>query len=155
MEFAARPSASLGTGKVLRWGPGEAQAQTPSSTTAVAVAPSVLARSVLPRVLTVLAARAGFTTDRISDVQLVADARAAQARDGGGDEHVRLTARVARRRIELAVGPLSEGSARKLVEAADAEGVGSVIGKLSDEHRIDGVPDAPDATLLLALADRV
>ena len=45
----------------------------------IAVAPARLARSVLPRLLCALAARANFSTDRISDTQLLADTIAAQA----------------------------------------------------------------------------
>jgi serine/threonine-protein kinase RsbW len=126
-----------------------------ASTTVLAIAPSLLASNVLPRVLTVLAARAGFTTDRISDVQLIADALAAQARDASGSDELRLTARTARRRVELAVGPLADGTARELVERSRGEGTASLIGKLSDEHRIDDTPGARSSTLILALADRV
>ncbi|HEX5852784.1 MAG TPA: ATP-binding protein, partial [Solirubrobacteraceae bacterium] len=43
-------------------------------TMALAIAPSALARSVLPRVLSGLATRAHFSTDRIAETQLLADA---------------------------------------------------------------------------------
>ena len=129
-----------------------------ASTTVLAIAPSLLAGSVLPRVLTMLAARAGFTTDRISDVQLIADALAAQAQDAGGSDEVRLTARTARRRVELAVGPIATGAARELVATPDGDGDRdgpvSLIGRLSDEQRIDSARGTGCSTLVLALADR-
>ena len=50
-----------------------------STTTGLAIAPDTLARKVLPRVMCVLAARAHFTTDRISDTELVADALVSEA----------------------------------------------------------------------------
>src|SRR5439155_5404206 len=50
-----------------------------ATTTAMTIAPASLAQAVLPRVLSVLAARAHFSTDRISDDQIVADATAAHA----------------------------------------------------------------------------
>jgi hypothetical protein len=125
-----------------------------AATTIVAIAPSPLAASVLPRVLTVLAARAGFTTDRISDLQLIADELAAHAQGDGGAGEVRVTARLARRRIELAVGPLPDGAARELLARPAVDGAASLIGKLSDEQRVDDVPGARESTLVLALADR-
>ena len=59
---------------------GAARAQ-PSSTVEITLAPSALAQAVLPRVLSALAARAHFSTDRISDVQLVADTLVASAEE--------------------------------------------------------------------------
>ncbi|MEA2469677.1 MAG: serine/threonine-protein kinase RsbW, partial [Thermoleophilaceae bacterium] len=50
----------------------------------VTVGPTRLARTVIPRVLSALAARAYFSTDRISDTQIVADALVAHA-DGSID----------------------------------------------------------------------
>lgn len=155
MEFGASPAhGRLARAGVSRPPESADDGAELASTTVLAIAPSLLAGSVLPRVLTVLAARAGFTTDRISDVQMIADALAAQVRDAGGGDEIRLTARTARRRVELAVGPLANGAARELVESSGGEGVASLIGKLSDEHRIDGTPGARSSTLILALADR-
>jgi serine/threonine-protein kinase RsbW len=154
MEFAARPGRGLDPSSALKLAPAVPASEELASTAELAVAPARLARSVLPRVLTVLAARAGFTTDRIADVQLIADALAAGSQRAGGNDEVRLTASVSRRRMELAVGPLSGGSARELVERGSEDGIGSVIGALSDDHRIDGAPGAHEETLVLALADR-
>ena len=57
-----------------------------ATTTGVALAPDTLARKVLPRVMCVLAARAHFTTDRISDTEIVADALVSEAfAPGRGD----------------------------------------------------------------------
>ena len=65
-----------------------------------------------------------------------------------------MTARVGPRRIELEVGPLPGGVARELVTAPRGAKELNVIGKLTDEHRLDGAGDAGEATLVLALADR-
>lgn len=154
MEFTARPRKGLDTGKVLRSAPREPPADGLSSTAVFAIAPSRLAQSVLPRVLTVLAAHAHFTTDRISDLVMIADALAAEAQGAGGNDELRVTARVASRRIELEVGPLPGGVARALVSAARGEDPANPIGRLTDEQRIDGAPNAREATLVLALAER-
>jgi serine/threonine-protein kinase RsbW len=154
MEFPAKPAAGLDTDATLRCLSEAPAGEQLASTTAIAIAPTRLAQSVLPRVLTALAARAGFTTDRISDVQLIADALAAPAQGAPGSGEVRLTVLLARRRMEVAIGPLTGGDARRLIEPSSAEGIESVIDKLSDEHRIDDEADAQEATLVLALADR-
>ena len=156
MEFpASRRDAPEWRGG-LRWPPAAPAPEVASlaSTTIVAIAPSRLAGSVLPRVLTVLAARAGFTADRISDLQLIADALAAQARGARGNDEVRVSARVASRRIELAVGPLPNGAVDEMVGRSAGEGTASLIAKLTDEQRIDGAPGAHESTVVLALADR-
>jgi len=93
-----------------------------AATTGVAIAPTCLARTVLPRVLSVLAARAGFSTDRISDVQLVADALVARAPDstgGVGSGSLSVAVSVAPRNLEMRIGPLdSEMLALRLVDRA-------------------------------------
>ena len=152
MEFAARPG--VGFEEVLRWVPGEPAAAGLASTTVLAIAPSRLAQNVLPRVLTVLAAHAGLTTDRISDLLLIADALVSQAQETSGGDEIRLVARVERRRIELAVGPLREGVAGALLARSWRTGSGTLIGKLTDEQRIDDTRDARGETLVLAVAER-
>ena len=134
----------------------------------VRLAPSALARAVLPRVLSVLAARAHFSTDRISDVQIVADLLAAgtqgakmadapqaRARDevhaaeGGG--HLSVSATIAPRRLELSIGPLPAGGSESLSVAAD--GLVPVIERLTDGKRIAAGEDASCEMLELSLVD--
>jgi anti-sigma regulatory factor (Ser/Thr protein kinase) len=152
MEFAARPVDGLT--KVLHSVPRESPAEGLASTTVLAIAPAQLAQSVLPRVLALLGAHASLTTDRISDLLLISDAVVSQARETAGGDEVRLVARVQRRRIELALGPLPDGAATALLAASCGNGSGTLIGKLSDEHRIDDVRGSAGETLVLALADR-
>jgi serine/threonine-protein kinase RsbW len=154
MEFAATRAPMLDTRRPLCWGADAPAAGDLADTVALAVAPGRLASTVLPRVLTVLAARARFTTDRIADLQLLADALAAQAHGAAGRDEVHLTAHVKPRHLDLAVGPLSGGGARELIAGSSIEGVGSVIEELSDEHRIDGGAGSHGEMLVLGLADR-
>jgi hypothetical protein len=155
MEFAARPCGHLPHDAGLRRAPAapDPEVEELASTTIVAIAPSPLASSVLPRGLALLAARARFTTDRISDLQLIADALAAHARGADGGDELRLTARVSPRRIELTVGPLAADAARELLARDGGDREPSLIGKLSNEQRIDGTPKARESTLVLAVAD--
>ncbi|HEV2979895.1 MAG TPA: ATP-binding protein [Solirubrobacteraceae bacterium] len=124
----------------------------PASTIAVTVSPATLARAVLPRILSVLAARAHFSTDRISDAQLVADSLAAHAPESLGADRLSLTARVEGRTLELCVGPLGAGRADRLVMDSDVQGLGPVIEKLTDERRVATVGSSE--MLALQLVDR-
>jgi len=123
-----------------------------ASTTALAIAPAVLARTVLPRVLSVLAARAHFSTDRISDAQLVADSLAAHAPSSLGADRLGLTITVGARNLQLCVGPLGAGSANRLILDSDVHGLGPVIEKLTDDRRVAAVGSAE--MLALQLVDR-
>jgi serine/threonine-protein kinase RsbW len=121
-------------------------------TTALALAPSSLARKVLPRVICVLAARARFTTDRIADAELVADALVAHAADLSANNHLELSVSVEPRSLQLRVGPLEDGRAERLISHSTIPDVGSVIERLSDEQRLRGEGDAK--VLELRLLDR-
>lgn len=122
-----------------------------ASTTGLAVGPSELARRVLPRVMCVLAARARFTTDRISDAELVADALVSGGFHPDLQQHLRVSVSVAAREVAMRVGPLDGGIARKLVAPAN-DGVGRVIEKLTDEQRIASA--GAFETLELTLRDK-
>ena len=122
-----------------------------ASTIELALAPSTLARAVLPRVLSVLAKRADFSTDRISDVQLLADALAANTRDSTSGSHLGVTVTLAPRDLELRIGPLRVGSARTLLDSP-ADGLGPVIARLTDDPRVASWHSTE--TLALRLVER-
>ncbi len=122
-----------------------------ATTTGLAIAPSALARKVLPRIVCVLAARARFTTDRISDAELIVDALVAQAEELSTVDHVRMSVSVRPRDLELRVGPLAGGRAGRLVASSSVEGVGPVIERLTDERRL--LADGDAEVLALRLRD--
>jgi serine/threonine-protein kinase RsbW len=97
------------------------------------VVPGDLARAVLPRLMCGLAARAHFSTDRLSDVHLLADALGAN----GGVAPLRTVAGTASRTLELRIGPLQRGHGRRLVADASLDGLGSVIAKLVDRCQVE------------------
>jgi serine/threonine-protein kinase RsbW len=107
-----------------------------TSTVEMTLAPSALAQAVLPRVLSALAARAFFSTDRISDLQLVADTLVANFRESISGSHLGVAVRLSPRNLELQVGPLRTGSARRLIDSAAADGLGAVLQRLTDEHGV-------------------
>jgi serine/threonine-protein kinase RsbW len=117
----------------------------------VSIAPIVLARTVLPRLVSALAARAHFSTDRISDVQLLADALAAHAADALSGDRLSVGVNVGPREIELHIAPLLNGHAQRLLEESKLDGLGSVIEKLADRSRVSMV--GAYETLTLDLVD--
>jgi serine/threonine-protein kinase RsbW len=122
------------------------------NTVALQLAPNVLVRAVLPRVLSALAARAHFSIDRISDVQIVADVLAAKSVDSISGSHLDVGVTVAPRNLELRVGPLQTGRGESLLDAA-ADGMAPVIARLTDErHRVERADSAE--TLALRLVER-
>jgi serine/threonine-protein kinase RsbW len=125
----------------------------PRNAVELRLAPNVMARAVLPRVLSALAARAYFTTDRIADVQLVADVLAANAGGSISGTHLDVGVMVMPRKLELRVGPLLAGRGESLMSAA-ADGSAPVIERLTDSQRVAAEPADAGETLELHLADR-
>jgi serine/threonine-protein kinase RsbW len=125
---------------------------TQATTSAITLAPSNLARTVLPRLLCALAARAHFSTDRISDAQLVADALATHAQEALSAGYLSLAISVAPRDIELCIAPLRAGHARQLIVDSAIQGVGPVIEKLADNHRVTELGSSE--MLALRMVDR-
>jgi serine/threonine-protein kinase RsbW len=121
-----------------------------ATTSGVALAPSALAGKVLPRVVCVLAARAHFTTDRISDAEILADALVSQSFESSTSEHMNVILAVTPRELELRIGPLRGGSAEQVVTHADGNAV-PIIEKLTDDRRV--ASDGASETLELLLRD--
>ncbi|HEX4465607.1 MAG TPA: ATP-binding protein [Solirubrobacteraceae bacterium] len=98
----------------------------------VSIAPTEIAGPILHRVLSALAARAQFSTERIFDTQLVADAVVAATDRSGVLGRVELSVHVGDRVLELNVGPLSRGEGDALLTNATVDGVGSILDRLAD-----------------------
>jgi serine/threonine-protein kinase RsbW len=118
-------------------------------TIALTVTPGALARTVLPRLMCGLAARAHFSTDRLSDLHLIADALGASA----GVAPLHTVADVQPRALELRIGPLERGRGQRLVAASSLDGLlgGSVIAKLVDRCQVESA--GPYEVLALRLMD--
>lgn len=156
MEFAASgirpPAPQRENGGEPRVEPPTLARSARGSAMRASIAPIELARTVLPRLLSTLAARASFSTDRISDTQLVADALAAHVPRSLTPGHLGLAVGVEPHTLELRVGPLDAGAARELLEASTVEGLGAVIETLADDHRV--APAGSAEMLALRLSDR-
>ncbi len=117
------------------------------STTTVSITPIALARTVLPRLVSALATRAHFTTDRISDVQLLADALVAHAKSALSCDRLDVGVDVGTRALELNVAPMSLGSAQILLRESEFDGLGGIIEKLTDRRGVNTVGKYETLTL--------
>jgi anti-sigma regulatory factor (Ser/Thr protein kinase) len=131
--------------------PAVAQAEL-ANTLGIAVAPTCLARAVLPRLLSVLAARAYFSTDRISDAQLVADALVAQTQESIGGSHLGVEVSVQPRNLELRIGPLRTDRASWRIAGSAIAGLSPVVERLTNRHGV--VAMGSSEALALSLSDR-
>jgi serine/threonine-protein kinase RsbW len=122
------------------------------ATITVSIAPISLARTILPRLAIALAARAHFSTDRISDVQLLADTIVAFAQGAMHGEHLSVGVNVEPRDLELHIAPLDAGRAQRLIAHSQVEDLGSVIETLTDRRGLAAV--GPYEALTLGLIDR-
>jgi serine/threonine-protein kinase RsbW len=119
----------------------------------VAIAPSRLARAVLPRVLCALAAHADFSTDRISDTQLLADALLARIDGSLNASHLNVGVSIAPRSLEVHIGPLRNGTAEGLVLDSALDGLGPVLERLTEgQHAVQ--PAGRWELLTLRLAEQ-
>jgi serine/threonine-protein kinase RsbW len=110
-----------------------------------------LLASVLGRTVAMLAARANFSLDRLSDAQLVSDAISAHALRHA-DGSLRVAVDDGERALALAVGPLSAEGGKQVVTESDLPGVGLLLEQLVDD--VDIQRDGTNETLVLRIAER-
>lgn len=153
MEFAApaaRVLEPVAHGEQLQ--PAEIAGGELSDTTSLAVAPTWLARSVLPRVLCALAARANFSPARISDAQLLSDSLLEHLDGSVSAVQLGFQLSVAPQELELRMGPLSASAADTLLENCAIDGLRPFLERLTDGHRT--ASDGSRELLALRLVER-
>jgi serine/threonine-protein kinase RsbW len=123
----------------------------PEGETVVSVA-RPLAGAVLSSIIAVLAARAGFSVERLSDAQLITDAISAHAAGTFLGTRVNAGIEAGDRRLELQLGPLVSGGGSALVQASAVGGLEPVLERLSDELLVE--PVNGHEQLRLAIVDR-
>jgi serine/threonine-protein kinase RsbW len=124
------------------------------------VAPAPVAGSVLPRLLSALAARAYFPSDRINDAQTLAETLLTRIDDSASaDEHLTITIDVAPHNLELKLGPLESGRASTLLssegDSEDDASLSPLLERLSVGHEVAraGAGTGAGETLAVRLAD--
>lgn len=105
----------------------------------VSLPPGRFLSAVLSRVVSLLAARADFSIDRLSDAQLVSDALASHVPRHTVDGRVTVHVREAERSFELLIGPLVKGGGERLVRDTELPGLGPLLEQLSTELEVESV----------------
>jgi serine/threonine-protein kinase RsbW len=116
--------------------PPEREATRALASAEISIAPASLAASVLPRLFGVFAAQAHFSTSRVSDVHMLADALSAHAPSLLEVDRLSLVATVSARDLELRVGPLGADLADRMVRESEIDGPGSIIERLTDRRHM-------------------
>jgi serine/threonine-protein kinase RsbW len=127
------------------------QIEPPAGETVVSVAAGAFAAPVLGRVTAMLAARAGFSVDRLADAVLVSDAIAAHAPESIIGRHIHVAIDTAASELELKVGPLDPGGGERLVDASAVGGMPAVVEQLADG--VDVEAERGDEELHVRLSD--
>jgi anti-sigma regulatory factor (Ser/Thr protein kinase) len=112
----------------------------------LSLAPTAPFVGVLGRLLSLLAARADFSIDRLSDAQLLSDALASHAPRRGASGLVRLSVVEGNGGFDLRVGPLVAGGGRALIADTELPGVGPLLERLADEITFEPAGGADDGT---------
>jgi hypothetical protein len=109
---------------------------------------------VLGRVVSLTAARADFSIDRLSDAQIVSDAITGAA----GAHLVNGTLRVAIAEhddgFDMLVGPFAAGGAQRLIDETELPGLGSLLERLTDELVVEPSDAAGEERLRVRLLTR-
>ena len=122
-----------------------------TATATICIAPISLARTVLPRLMITLAAHAHFSTDRISDAQLLADALVERVQTVVSGDKLSIDVTVEPRDLQLHISPLGVGRAQQLIERSEFGELGGVIEQLTDRHEVLSM--GLHETLTLKLSD--
>lgn len=103
----------------------------------IVISPRGMVNPILSRLVTAVAAQAGFTIDRLSDTQLVIDALTGSGAPYVSGDGVVAALTSERRRLELCIGPLSSRGVEALSGGPPYGSLGLILAKLADcyEHR--------------------
>jgi serine/threonine-protein kinase RsbW len=107
----------------------------------IGVSAGPLAAPVLGRVIAMLAARADFSLEGISEAQLVTDSLAANVPRVIVGAKIQLGIDMPPDELLVRVGPLKEGGAHKIMDASALAELPPVLERLTKDHSIEGSPD--------------
>src|SRR5947208_765536 len=103
----------------------------------VAVSAGPLAAPVLGRLIAMLAARAEFSLEGISEAQFVTDAVAAYAPGMVLHDMIQVGIERAHGQLVVRVGPLEEGGANRMVQASAVDDFPPVLERLTEQNRVE------------------
>jgi serine/threonine-protein kinase RsbW len=109
-----------------------------ADTALMTVAPTPVAGSVLPRVLSALAARAYFPTDRIRDAQTLIEVLLERIDGSITASHLEIAITVVPHSLELRIGPLESGHAGRLLDSARSADLSPILERLGVGQEVSG-----------------
>jgi serine/threonine-protein kinase RsbW len=134
----------------LRDIPDESQeVRQPPGELVIAVSAGPLAAPVLGRVIAMLAARADFSLEGISEAQLVTDSLAANVPRVIVGKNIQLGIDSPPGQLLVRVGPLEEGGSSRIMDASALGDLPPVLERLTKEHHVEGSPDGEILNLTL------
>jgi serine/threonine-protein kinase RsbW len=122
----------------------------PANDTVLVLAPGDHAAPVLSRVVSLVAARADFSIDRLSDAQIVSDAIAGAAGPYTADGALQIAIDEREHSFDLLIGPLVAGGGAQLVRDTDLPGLGCLLERLADALAVEPVGSPQAGELLRA-----
>jgi serine/threonine-protein kinase RsbW len=136
-----------------RESPGTVDAYAPPGELVVAVSAGPLAAPVLGRVVGLLAARAGFSLEGISEAQLVTDSLASHVPRVIVGDKIQLGIDLSDNGLMVRVGPLEPGGAERVLGASAVGDLPPVLERLTKGYGVEGLADGELLNLALAGAD--
>lgn len=129
--------------------PSDAEVRTPPGELVIGVTAGPLAAPVLGRVIAMLAARADFSLEGISEAQLVTDSLAANVPRVLVGDKIQLGIDSPADQLLVRVGPLQEGGANRIMDASALAELPPVLERLTKDHAVEGSPDGEILSLTL------
>jgi serine/threonine-protein kinase RsbW len=129
--------------------PAEGEVGQPRGELVIGVTAGPLAAPVLGRVIAMLAARADFSLEGISEAQLVTDSLAAHVPRVLVGNKIQLGIDLPPDELLVRVGPLQEDGAHKIMNASPLAALPPVLERLTKDHRVEGSPDGEILSLTL------
>jgi len=109
--------------------------------TEIAIDSGEMVAPVVSRIISVLAARTGFSVDRLSDAMLLGDALSATIPEGFPDGPTRLAIEDGNGIIDLRVGPMEAGAALRVRDQLELPEVGGSLENLADSIEVESGAD--------------
>jgi serine/threonine-protein kinase RsbW len=107
---------------------------------------------IVSRVISMLASRADLTVDRLSDAILLGDAISANAGSDFPDGRVQIGIGDSAGAIEVRIGPLRDGAAKRLLKAMEVPAVGASLESLADDVTVES--DDGTESVVLRIGER-
>ena len=126
----------------------QADSATGTNSAVLRVRTGPLAGPLLRRVVAMMLARAHCPVDRLDDAMLICDALGVHAGAHAADGRIEFAVRTRENGMELRVGALAQGGARRLAKDTSLPGIGELLTPIADEVRVEPSPLGADELVL-------